>query len=308
MGLVLDGSTVALWDPISNHEHKCLSIRDICGAHSRVSTICATTDLLLVGGFYGELIVQKVHEFAHFHPTLDRASGERHHPTVVKRITNDESGITNLITPFHSTSSEKFLISSNDASIRIFDALSGKVIPLYQRESAVNAAKVSPCGRMLAVATDSREIEIFDLRTDKLVKRLFGHTGFTFSCDWHSDGPYLATGNEDHTARVYDVRSVSNGALHVLGSRMAPVRNVAYSPDGSTLAVMEESDFVIFYDVLSNYERCSVLDFFGETSGVSFTPDGDFSYVGCGDSQRGGIIELKRPVSHTVYRLDHLVL
>ena len=304
----LDGSTVALWNPTSNHEHKCFGIRDVCGAHSKISTICATADLLLVGGFYGELVVQKVHDYAHYHPLLERGAAERRPPTVVKRITHDDNGITNLIVPFHHTSPEKFLLSSNDAHIRIYDALSHKIIPLYRRTSAVNAAKVSPCGRMLAVATDSRELEIFDLRSDTLVQRLAGHVGFTFSCDWHCDGRLLATGNEDHSTRIYDVRGRTDAALYALGSRMAPVRNVLFSPEGSVLAVMEESDFVIFYDVASGFDRCSTLDFFGETSGISFTPDGDYGYVGCGDAQRGGIIELRRPMAPTLYRLEQLIL
>lgn len=146
----------------------------------------------------------------------------------------------------------------------------------------------------MAIASDSNNVEVIDLRTEQVVQSLTGHIGFSFSLDWNPSGTLLATGNEDHTCRIFDLRSPTSSLL-VLGSRMAAVRNVRYSPDGHVLAVMEESDFVTFYDVPRDYRFSTTVDFFGETAGVDFTPDGEFCYIGCTEPNLGGVIELQRP-------------
>jgi WD40 repeat protein len=175
----------------------------------------------------------------------------------------------------------------------MYDTESDKVIPLIRRDVAVNAAKMSPDGRIMAVASDSINVDIVDVRTEQSVQVLSGHIGFSFSVDWDPSGNLLASGNEDHTCRVFDIRK--SESLYVLGSRMAAVRQVCFSPTGDSLAVMEESDFVSFYNVARDFRHFSTVDFFGETSGISYSPDGEFCFVGCCEPELGGILELKKP-------------
>lgn len=145
----------------------------------------------------------------------------------------------------------------------------------------------------MAVASDSNDVEIVDVRTEQTVQSLSGHIGYSFSCDWDGTGNLLATGSEDHTCRIFDIRKA--GSLHVMGSRMAAVRNVCFSPTSDCLVVMEESDFVTFYDVKRDFRYSVTIDFFSETAGVSFSPDGQSCYVGCCEPDLGGILELRRP-------------
>lgn len=149
----------------------------------------------------------------------------------------------------------------------------------------------------MCIGKDSDVLDIIDLRSHKCVMNLTGHIGYTFSCDWDPNGGhYLATGNEDHTCRIFDIRK-SDRSLYVLPARMAAVRNVKFSPDSLILAVMEESDFVTLYDVKSNFKECSTIDLFGETSGVTFSPDSEYFYIGCSEPERGGIFEFRRQPS-----------
>lgn len=163
----------------------------------------------------------------------------------------------------------------------------------------------------MSLATDAAHVDILDVRTAKgtpapaaaadpaaaVALQLPGHVGYTFSCDWSPDGRLLATGNEDHTARVFDLRRSTPAALHVLPAHMAAVRAVRFAPDGHALAVMEETDFATLYDVPSAFTRRTTIDFFGETAGIDFSPDSRYCYIGCGEPERGGIIELARPDS-----------
>ena len=80
----------------------------------------------------------------------------------------------------------------------------------------------------MCLAADSNFVDIIDVRTQNRAHQLQGHVAYSFSCDWSPDGNWLCTGNEDHTARIYDVRSSSTQALYTLGARMAPVRNVLF--------------------------------------------------------------------------------
>lgn len=146
------------------------------------------------------------------------------------------------------------------------------------------------------------------MRTEQSVLQLTGHVGYSFSCDWGNDGNWLVTGNEDHTARVYDVRASSTKALYVLGSRMASIRNVLFAPDHQTLAVMEESDFVTLYDASADFSGCTTIDFFGETSGISFSADSETFYIGCAETDRGGVMEFKRPQSYLLNSLERNLL
>lgn len=123
---------------------------------------------------------------------------------------------------------------------------------------------------------------------------LRGQEGYSFSCDWSPDGTILATANEDHTIRIWDMRR-PDLASFMLTSKMCPVRSVRFSPDGLTLAMVEEMDYVSFFHVPSLFERSSNIDFFGDISGVDFTPDSEKFYVGCAEADRGGIIEMTKP-------------
>lgn len=93
-----DGGTVLEWDPIANIEYSRLDFHRVCGAHTRISSICATSRLLLAGGFFGELAVKRIDGFSD-------AGGEDSPPIQVTRLTHDENGITNHIFPIHDHSS-----------------------------------------------------------------------------------------------------------------------------------------------------------------------------------------------------------
>ena len=126
------GSTLMEWDPVANIEYAQLNFREVAGPHTRITAICATEEYLLVGGFYGELVVKRAAL------NVDEGHGAEEYGRQLIRMTHDENGITNQIRPFHSSTPNKFLISSNDAHVRVFDAELHKVTDLYRAEMAVN--------------------------------------------------------------------------------------------------------------------------------------------------------------------------
>jgi WD40 repeat protein len=73
-------------------------------------------------------------------------------------------------------------------------------------------------------------------------------------------GRYVATGNQDGTCRVWDIRRPNQEVIS-LGSVISAVRSAKYSNCGRFLAFAEAADFVHIYDT-TNYRECQVSEDF----------------------------------------------
>lgn len=60
------------------------------------------------------------------------------------------------------------------------------------------------------------------------------------------------------------------------------------------MAMAEPADFVHVYDVKSGYEKEQEIDFFGEISGVSFSPDTESLFIGVWDRTYGSLLQYNR--------------
>lgn len=120
-----------------------------------------------------------------------------------------------------------------------------------------------------------------------------GHRDYSFASAWHPDGRIFATGNQDKTCRVWDVRNLSN-PVSVLKGNMGGVRSVRFSSDGQVLVVAEDADFVHVYNTNLNYETRQEIDFFGEIAGVSVSPDDESLYVGVWDRTYGSLLQFNK--------------
>lgn len=132
----------------------------------------------------------------------------------------------------------------------------------------------------------------------KEIASLEGHLDYSFSSAWHPDGRVLATGNQDTTCRLWDVRNLSQ-SFAVLKGRIGAVRGLKYSPDGRFLAVSEPADFVHVYDASAGYCAAQEIDLFGEIAGVAFSPDdAEALFVGIADRTYGSLLEFRRRRLH----------
>ena len=119
------------------------------------------------------------------------------------------------------------------------------------------------------------------------------HKDYSFAVSWHPNGNLLATGNQDTTTLVWDIRSTRTPLVQLAGT-MGAVRSVKFSPDGRFLAVSEPADFVHVYDVAAGFKNAQEIDIFGEISGISFTPDADALFVGVADMVLGSLMQFDR--------------
>lgn len=244
----------------------------------QVSTTCARDSLVAAGGFAGELVV------------LDVDTGV----SASTRVTRDDNGITNAV-DFFSTpgGAEALVCSNNDKATRWYDIATMRCVARHEYPWAVNYTAVGRDGTLAAVVGDAKEAWVVDTRTGKLVQTCQGHLDFSFAAAWHPDGVRFATGNQDTTARVWDIRHTGQ-SLAVLRGKMGAVRSLRFSSDGAFLAAAEPADFVHLYDVHSGFTKKQTLDHFGETAGVSFSPCGEALFVGVADLTYGSVLEFER--------------
>ncbi|XP_023522203.1 uncharacterized WD repeat-containing protein C2A9.03-like [Cucurbita pepo subsp. pepo] len=245
----------------------------------QISAMSVKENLIVAGGFQGELICKYLN-----------------HPGVAfcTKMTTEENAITNAVDIFHNPNGAMRIVTgNNDAKVRIYDAKTFACLNGFTFGWSVNNTSVSPDGRMLAVLGDTTECLLADANSGKVIESLKGHLDYSFASAWHPDGNILATGNQDTTCRLWDIRNTSK-SLAVLKGRMGAIRCVKFSLDGKFLSMAEPADFVHIYESRTGYEQAQEIDMFGEIAGISFSPDTEALFVGVADRTYGSVLEFNK--------------
>ncbi|XP_072993803.1 uncharacterized WD repeat-containing protein C2A9.03-like isoform X1 [Typha latifolia] len=248
-------------------------------SQTQVSTLAVKDKLLVAGGFQGELICKY----------LDREG-----ISFCCRTTYDDNAITNAVDIYDSSSGAvHFMASNNDCGVRDFDMEKFQLCKHFRFEWPVNHTSLSPDGKLLVIVGDNPEGLLVDAHTGKTVHDLKGHLDYSFASAWNPDGRTFATGNQDKTCRIWDVRNLSE-SVAVLRGNLGAIRSIRFTSDGQFMAMAEPADFVHIFDVGSGYNKRQELDFFGEISGMSFSPDTEALFVGVWDRTYGSLLQYSR--------------
>uniref|UniRef100_A0A5B7BSI3 Uncharacterized protein n=1 Tax=Davidia involucrata TaxID=16924 RepID=A0A5B7BSI3_DAVIN len=245
----------------------------------QISTMAVKDNLMVAGGFQGELIGKYLNQSGVAFST---------------KITTDENAITNAVDIYtNPNGSTRVMTANNDAQVRVFDAGNFTSLGCFSFPWSVNNTSVSPDGKLIGVLGDNTECSIADAQSGKVVGNLKGHLDYSFASAWHPDGRILATGNQDTTCRLWDIRNLSE-SVAVLKGRMGAIRAIRFTSDGRFMAMAEAADFVHIFDTWSDYAKAQEIDLFGEIAGISFSPDTEALFVGVADRTYGSVLEFNR--------------
>ncbi|CAD8093303.1 unnamed protein product [Paramecium primaurelia] len=110
-----------------------------------------------------------------------------------------------------------------------------------------------------------------DLRIHELHK-FNGHTGAVQSVCFSPDGNKLASGSDDSSIRIWDVKT---GQQSQLDGHDYCINSVCFSPDGNTLASGSADWFVFLWDSKTRKIKAKLNGHTGSVQSVCFSPDGN---------------------------------
>ena len=164
----------------------------------------------------------------------------------------------------------------------------------------------SPDGTRLAVAS-SVGIWLYDTETLKEVDLLTGHTGELTSVAYSPDGSLLASGSEDKTVRVRDVKTGEPKFPPLLHKHA--VDSVKFSPDAALLASISRREVQI-WDAKTGAKKHTLTGHTHAVTSIAFRPDGSVLATGSKDrTMRMWDIktgELLRTISTDVHLVNSL--
>ncbi|KAJ2505071.1 hypothetical protein IWW47_002219 [Coemansia sp. RSA 2052] len=271
---------VYCWNPWQRSRRSVMS-RSQMPKSFRVSSLCVDRGVVFTGDYRGRYCVKSLWS------DDDESNGVG---TGGLGLVDADNDIVN-----HATSgvarggAPQILASHNSGCLRQLDLGRLEVVDTVPFEWAVNCSATMPDGSLDCVVGDCVDGLLLDRRVGPraaVVSRLSGHQDFSFACAFSPDGRLVATGSQDSSARVYDVRWPQR-ALATLCGYMGAMRVVEFSGSGRFLMAAEPADYVHIYDVQASFASAQDIEFMGEVSGAAFSPDSNCLFVGISDALHG---------------------
>lgn len=228
-----------------------------------------------------------------------------------------------ILTVALSHNGEIVATGDTNGKVRLWEVPSGKqIVTLKGHVSWVRCLAFSPDGKKLASCSNDTTVKIWNLSDYQCLHTLEGHDNWVWSIAFSPDGSKLASASDDATLRLWDLANlqclhtlrehgiwvrfvaftsdetlvsgsvdqtvklwnVSDGrCLASWRDTIHPVRSIALSPDGTTLATGSDDNKVRLLDVRTGQHLKTFEGHTRRVWSVAFSPDGSLLASGSAD-------------------------
>ncbi len=181
-----------------------------------------------------------------------------------------------------SPNGRQVLTVSSDSTIRLWDPVTGKELRRIESyEASLNAVVFTPDGKAVLTGGLGATPRLWDAASGKELLRYVGHRAKVNSVAYSPDGSLIISGYDDETASLWDAKTgdeIRKFVAHPDDDREIPyqVRCVAFSPDGSQVAVVNNLETQL-WDAASDKELWVIK---GHYQTAVFSPDGRYLLAG----------------------------
>lgn len=190
--------------------------------------------------------------------------------TVIRSL-DGHSGAVNSIS-VSPTDLPRLASASADTTIKIWDTSSGSSLSTLRCPASVRAVAFVSNGTQLISGSDDKVIRCWDIATESPIKVFTEHSRGIRTIAVSLDGRLFASVLKDQVSGVFNLRS-NNSSPAVTLHHTARVKAVAFSPDGSHLAVCDKDGTITLWNAHDGAE-ISKLPYHTFTGPIAFSPDG----------------------------------
>jgi WD40 repeat protein/beta-lactamase regulating signal transducer with metallopeptidase domain len=146
-----------------------------------------------------------------------------------------------------------------------------KAVPESRGRAVTLALAYSPDGRVVASAGDDAVVELRDVATGRVTRRLLGHHDAVSCLAFSPDGRTLATGSYDRTVKLWNV--ASGREQLTLTGHTNWIFAVAFAPDGASLASAGHDKTVRIWNAATGRPTAALAGHSASVRALAFAPE-----------------------------------